>query len=177
MSSDYVSSSLNSEDDCYRGNTVILSPWFSILLTGCETMATPHSFQNHPTRQWQSGKPTLGWLVRETRTYQQTESVLLPNLKSPPLRSSEHSGLMHDRLQNFLIPVHSDKIMIFFHRDENGITSSPAANLFDHRLPSEVYKNPFTLLKRLVLTFRESPLSFGRAKNFERPVEENFSHN
>jgi hypothetical protein len=31
--------------------------------------------------------------------------------------------------------------------------------------------------ERLVFTLWESPLSFGRAKNFERPVEGNFSYN
>ncbi len=68
---------------------------------------------------------------------------------------------MRDKLPNFLIPGHSYVFMIFFHWDENGIASSPAANLFNHRLSAEVYKNPVALSKPLVLTFRESPLSFG----------------
>jgi hypothetical protein len=68
---------------------------------------------------------------------------------------------MHDKLPNFLIPVHSNVIMVFFHRDENGITSSPTANLSNYLVPAEVYKNPVTLSKGLVLTLWESPLSFG----------------
>jgi hypothetical protein len=67
---------------------------------------------------------------------------------------------MHDKLPNFLISVHSDVIMIFFHWDENGIASSPTANLSNHWLPAEAQQNPVTLSKRLVLTLWESALSF-----------------